>query len=82
MIENANKPAFAMPFSRFYTEGEGWVGNNDEPGLTKREYFAIKAMQGILACSAENTVTEPDRVAIAAIEYADALLEKLENRKT
>lgn len=47
-------------------------------GLTKREYFAGLAMQGLLADSEVNAGSE--LVAIVAIEYADALLAALENQ--
>ena len=44
-------------------------------GLTKREHFAAMAMQGMLAdhtCDAE-----PDAFAEVAVNYADALIAKL-----
>lgn len=46
-------------------------------GLTKREYFAVMAMQGIIAsCAIEG---RPNRayVADSAVQYADALIEEL-----
>ena len=50
------------------------------PGLTKREYFAAMAMQGFLSNS---LVIEADptkgMIARWAIDYADALLDELEN---
>jgi hypothetical protein len=42
-------------------------------GLTKREYFAAMAMQGLLA----NNKSEHKYCVIAAVEYADALIEVL-----
>lgn len=47
-------------------------------GLTKREYFAALAMQGILAGKLHLT---PDRVALAVTQFADALLFQLEKNK-
>lgn len=44
-------------------------------GLTKREYFAAMAMQGILA--GRNTYLLPEYVAAESIAQADALIEKL-----
>lgn len=45
-------------------------------GLTKREYFAGLAMQGLLAKS--NTFTpDSERLAKGAVGYADALLSEL-----
>lgn len=55
-----------------------------EGGLTKREYFAAVAMQGICAGSGgagKYTVNggwyRPDTIANAAVEIADALIEAL-----
>jgi len=45
------------------------------PGLTKREYFAAMAMQGILASSADRG---EHFVAEMAVKFADAVLTKLE----
>ena len=44
-------------------------------GMTKREYFAAAALQGILANSSQ--LASADHTASLAIEYADKLLEKL-----
>jgi hypothetical protein len=46
-------------------------------GLTKREYFAGLAMQGMLSSSDYATSTW-NTVAIEAVEVADALLKELE----
>lgn len=46
-------------------------------GLTKREQFAMAAMQGLLA-DPNNSDTGMDRIANYAIEAADALLAKLD----
>lgn len=59
-------PAFAANF------GKGRCSM----GLTKREYFAGLAMQGILANG--STSTAPKVAAIYALECADELLQKLE----
>lgn len=47
-------------------------------GLTKREYFAAMAMQGILSACPEHGPMSEMRVASYAIEYADELLKQLE----
>jgi vacuolar-type H+-ATPase catalytic subunit A/Vma1 len=47
-------------------------------GLTKREYFAAMAMQGILSSSADRGTSA---VAKNAVEFADALMEKLNQPK-
>jgi len=45
-------------------------------GLTKREYFAAMAMQGLLA-SAKDIIYPIIRVAKDAVDYADALIDEL-----
>jgi len=66
-MNNAEKPA--MPV----TDSNG-VGDS---GLTKREYFAGLAMQGLLANSNLADV-EASHMAIWATMQADALLKELE----
>jgi len=44
-------------------------------GLTKREYFAVRAMQSLIGVAPMPNGEIP----AAALEYADALLEALEN---
>lgn len=79
-MKNGDKPAYPVH-----------GGNGDDPrnqiiqgGLTKREMFAMAAMQGILACpnqllmGDQRTDSSPKMVASAAIKYADELLKQLE----
>jgi hypothetical protein len=48
------------------------------PGLTKREYFAACALQGLIAA---DMITRPDGMtAIEAVKFADALIEALNDR--
>jgi len=55
------------------------AGGSDS-GMTLRDYFAAKAMQGfissprILAATAERPITKPEDYAIAAYAVADAML--------
>lgn len=56
-------------------------------GLTKRERFAMAAMQGILSspyysdfCDQPDNYEKPKAAAEAAVKHADALLEELEKR--
>jgi len=55
------------------------------PGLTKREYFAAMAMQGMLQMGAQTEngglTRHPNDLAKLAINQADALIEAL-NQKT
>jgi hypothetical protein len=46
------------------------------PGLTKREYFAAMALQGLLADNTYNT----DVAANVAVDFADLLIEALNKR--
>lgn len=57
-------------------------------GLTKREYFAAMAMQGLLACDGEHCLSAAltfkdhcEERSKVAITYADALLAELERTK-
>lgn len=47
------------------------IGKDHAEGMTKREYFALIAMQGLLASGQKKTV------AILAVELADQLIEEL-----
>jgi hypothetical protein len=47
-------------------------------GLTKREYFAAMAMQGILSCQQGDFPS--DLIAKSAIVCADALIKELNNQ--
>lgn len=52
-------------------------------GMTKREYFAAKALQGMLANSHEEAWgMNPDQVAAASVQFADYLIKKLNELET
>jgi hypothetical protein len=75
-MTDTSKPAFPRL-------GEGFGDERyDTPGMTLREYAAIKAMQAIIIKSP--FIVEPEnfevyeKTAIGAIDYADALLKELE----
>lgn len=52
------------------------VHERDWPGMTLRDYFAAKAMQGMLATDGEtNGYYEPAMVAEKAYQVADAMLQ-------
>jgi hypothetical protein len=70
MKTNPNDPAFGHAHVNVETGGFDYT----EDGLTKREYFAALALQGILA----SPVRAPDHKAAAlAVTLADDLLEAL-----
>lgn len=75
---NAEQPAFPEPFST-YNPKDGGIEHRSVSGLTKREYFAAMAMQGLLACPDVNG--SQSELAIDSIDFADALLSALEEKK-
>lgn len=64
---NANESAFPS---------HGSMGEVVQTGLTKREYFAGLAMQGMVVKTGDERT-----IAFAAVAYADALLAELEKSK-
>lgn len=70
-MKNSNKVAF--PVSVDVAMEEGDVAR----GLTKREYFAGLAMQGLVSAWS----SEKNECAKRAVEIADALLSALSNTK-
>lgn len=80
-MKNEDKPINPIPehFDKY---------QNENIGLTKREYFAGLAMQGLLSNSYSNGFSQPlseyDSKSIAkfSIEYADELLKQLETSNT
>ena len=72
-MKNADEPINPIPehFDKY---------QNENIGLTKREYFAGLAMQGMLANSSLNNLKE-ETVAEISVLCADKLLENLENTK-
>jgi hypothetical protein len=84
-MNNADKPA--SPATGLSKYSGGRFGDKDQteysdgtgkiffPGLTKREYFAAMAMQGILSSSADRGESY---VATQSVKFADELLKQLE----
>lgn len=70
-MENSKQTAFGYGFTT--ADGSSHV---EEKGLTKREYFAAMAMQGIIG---KINVHEYKNMAEYAVNAADALLAKLSN---
>lgn len=68
-MSNADKPAFG----KVTQQDKEFVYKNS--GLTKREYFAAMAMQGIIAAG---KIFGSDAIAETSIEHADELLKLLD----
>lgn len=84
MSNNANKQAF--PVAASYTDDYPQVLVR-QGGLTKREYFAAMAMQGLAASNywAENFTEKEEHLSKAiliSVKAADELLKQLEQTKT
>lgn len=71
-MRNAEQPAFPKVTPD---------GDQLQNGLTKREYFAGLAMQGLLASYAGiHTIPNPEILAKKSVQFADALLTELINQ--
>ena len=70
-MSNTNTVGPAFPFPA-YTYPNGEI-NHGEDGMTLRDYFAAKAMQGLLSDS--NVKAKPLDFAIRAYAMADAMIE-------
>lgn len=64
-MNNSNAPAYP----------DNWDAKL--PGLTKREYFAAMAMQGLIASDVDGAMSHGNCAKIAVLQ-ADALLKELE----
>lgn len=68
--------------SAFPRSGYGPIGNGQVDGMTLRDYFAAKAMQGMLAYPGDeqrgshHNNNDYDGVSSMAYAYADAMLEE------
>ena len=62
------------------TNGNDAINNSEQgpqDGLTKREYFAAMAMQGVIISEDYKHVTTAEQVARWAVAKADALITEL-----
>ena len=79
-MNNADMPAMPIPSVEFYMGMEGNEARELHKvmgGLTKREHFAVMAMQGLLTVNLSDD-WHAGCAAERAVEYADALLIELE----
>lgn len=73
MSKNTGGPAF--PVQSIYIEDQ----ETNSHGMTLRDYFAAKAMQGIIASTPDRMPCPPDEAtATRAYRYADAMLKARE----
>ena len=63
-------PAFPIP-GKSYSYPEGRFEDDPHCGMTLRDYFAAKVIQGLMAASVKSS---PDGFAEAAYKVADAML--------
>ena len=81
-MSTRKKDNFAYPGALVDIEDDGM--RFSEPyktyskGLTKREYFAAMAMQGMMSCGVHNNGYDGREIAKDAVEFADALIKELE----
>ena len=61
--------------TQFSTQNE--FGEIEQPGMELRTYLAGLAMQGLLMSTSPIQIV-PDRIITLAVDYADALIKKLE----
>ena len=73
---HGDSPAFSK--SAFYHPDGGLDSPN--AGLTKREYFAAMALQGIIA-NKDGLDIKIERIVESAVDTADALIEELNKTK-
>lgn len=87
IMKNSDKSAYPLQGHNYDAPDEGWYHVEHEEGLTKREAFAMAAMQGMLACdkihddmnaSLKQGGNARIEIARAAINLADSLLKELE----
>lgn len=75
-----NPQAFPRPFSEDRTGGDFPEHFAKQDGMTLRDYFAAKAMQGII-CTNEFAPSNlakdfPERASVKSYEIADAMLKE------
>lgn len=80
-MDYADEPIYPDPMRGAEQSYSNQTPNDLPTGLSKKEYFAGLAMQGILASNNSSLWDKPDTVAEKSIKYANELLKQLENKK-
>lgn len=80
-MENGQKPAQPLNGDKWQKEIGNGVASDEYKGLTKREYLAAMAMQGLLANPGLHNHERFDlsNCAVVAVDCADTLLKQLDN---
>lgn len=72
---NYNQPAFPRPYSQDpINETDYW----EQDGMTLRDYFAAKAMQGMLAACTGWSEAQQERLAKCSYAMADEMMKARE----
>lgn len=75
-MNNADKPAYPQQGHNYDCPDGGWYHVEHQEGLTKRERFAMAAMQGMLASN--GGYGDKESLSKYAVKQADELLKLLE----
>ena len=70
-MSNTNTGGPAFPAGERFEGVDGW---QTEPGMTLRDYFAAKAMQGIFASGNLPDSVSDEEIAAAVYKTADAMI--------
>lgn len=87
-MKNGDRPISSMVSPKYLVEMSAKKASTDQinevvealGGLTKREYFAAMAMQGLLA--GRYSDLESEEISCKSVECADYLLSELEDKYT
>ena len=71
MTDKTGGPAFPMPMTMRTAEH---IANEPEYGITMRDYFAAKAMQGMLAACSGWSEGQQERLAKCSYAMADEMI--------
>ena len=73
-MNNTNTGGPAFPVQSVYIEDQ----ETNSHGMTLRDYFAAKAMQGLITCAPNHGDITHEYCAVDAYRYADAMLKARE----
>lgn len=76
-MTKANDPISPIP-AQFFPDG--LLSVDGSPGLSKREWFAGLAMQGLMACPEGGNDLKESEIAEASVIVADALIAALNSK--